>query len=243
MGCSAFSSLIFKWPIGRVIFSAFAGSLSILLLSLRKLDKLENQAEEASLIGCDLFVSGTFAIGTYLWFVAVTSIPLALGHRAMTMKLITPPKKPVTKVATDATDEKNQSTNVIDISEDDLNETHEEETITDDAILRRLGMRSKHSEKNKCLQTLRRNYLTAELRKFEALQDIKAPMKPSDRHGCSHSLYRKTWKIQSFLYLIVLTVSSIPSVFSIFFEGRPSPVFWSLGIRGMHGGFAVVLVR
>jgi len=66
-------------------------------------------------------------------------------------------------------------------------------------------------------------------------------MKPSDRHACSHALFQKTWQIQSFLYLILLALASVPAVFSVIFA-NPSPVFWTLAIRAMHGGYAFCLI-
>ena len=259
VGISAFSSLIFKWPIGRVIAVPLIGSISLLLLSWRKFDKIDNHPEEASLIGIDLFVGACYSLSTYLWFIGTMSIPLALGHRAMSIPLNDFLKQLKSNKSNNSNNQtqrkkrcrlscmcfnknkKNQgndsTTAVIDISDNS-----EHDTMTDDTILKRLGMRSRHKEKHQCMQTMKRNTRTVEIRKHEAIQDIKAPMKPSDRIGCSHALYRKTWKIQSFLYLVVLALSSIPSAFSVLFDSRPSPVFWSLGVRVMHGGFAVVLL-
>ena len=264
VGCGVFSNLIFRWPIGRVIFCAFAGGISICLLSFRKFDKIGiEHSEEASILGIDLFVGATFASGTYLWFVAVTSIPLALGHRAMTIELPQPKK-----VGLGSNTKDDNETNIIDLSgsgsktptngkenedgnaNDNVNgntndeenqENQEKKRMNDDTILRRLGMRSRHTEKSKCLQTCRRNFYSRELRKYEAIQDVRSPMKPSDRHACSHSLYKKTWQIQSFLNFILLALSSTPAVFSVILIG-PSPTFWALAIRAMHGGYAFCLV-
>ena len=247
VGCSAFSALIFKWPVGRVIFSGVACGIAILLLALRKFDKIGvEQEEEDSLLGIDMFVGWCWATATYLWFVAVTSIPLALGQRAMMMELPPPRKKKEvlleeneTKVISleSTTEERERKEK----EERKRKEEEEPQRLDDSMILKRLGMRSRHVEKSKCLQKIRRNWRTVELRKYEALQDVKSPMKPSDRIACSHSLFKQTKSIQSFLYLILLSLSCVPAVFSLIFQ-NPSPFFWSLGLRSMHFGYAGVLV-
>jgi hypothetical protein len=262
VGCSAFSALIFKWPIGRTIFSGFASSISLLLLSLRKFDRIENLKEESGLIGIDIFVGVAYSVSTYMWYIGVISAPLALGHRAMTLPLSSLTKNTKsgmknkqrfgccfkiccccrkTKLRSngDKIEENESSSSVIEFLDGEGG--NKEQIMDDDTILRRLGMKKKYVEKTKFIQKIKRSTRKDEIRKHEAIQDIKAPMKPSDRHSCSHVLHQKTWQLQSLLYLLVLGLASVPCVFSIFFESRPSPVFWSLGTRAMHGGFGLVL--
>jgi hypothetical protein len=178
VGCGGFSNLIFRWPIGRFIFATFAGGSSIILMSFRKFDKIgDEHSEEVSLLGIDLFVGSTFAAATYLWFVTVTSVPLALGHRAMALEL-PPPKK--VGLGSNSLSKEEDETNIIDLrgqkeKEQDKREKEKEisKKIDGDAILRRLGMRSQHTEKSMCMQAIRRNWLKSELRKQEALQDVR----------------------------------------------------------------------
>ncbi len=257
VGCGAFRSLIFKWPIGRVFFSILGGGVCALLLAFRKIDKTSDvlNAEEASLVGIDVFVSACFTGVTYLWMVAITSIPLGFAHHAMSVPI---PPKPKTglgsgsdgaldagAVASD-TGSGSHPTHPGDPEAGDASSTpapepEPEPVLDDDTILKRLGMRSRYRHKYTVLQMLARNYFKDELRKAEAVHDVRAPMKPHDRFACSVALQKSTWAVLSVLYLGVLIVSSSPTVLSVMF-GLPSGFLWVVAVRAQHGMYSFCLV-
>jgi hypothetical protein len=246
VGCGAFQSLVFKWPIGRVFFSALGGGIAVGLLSFRKLDEttVKNNgvypSEEESLIGVDVFASWCFTASSYLWIVLLTSVPLAYGHKAMSIPLRKRKRaSPRNKSGGDLSDD------VIHLEDPDAAASpkleDEDSALKDDDILKRLGMRSRFKHKRWIVTHLTRNYDKQELRKNDAILDVRSPMKPSDRFTCAVTLQKSTWKVLSVLYLVTLGAAALPSINAMLF-GAPTELFMSFGVRVQHGTYGLVLL-
>ena len=235
IGCGAFQALIFKWPVGRVFFSAVGGATAVALLSFRKLDETSVRdnaypAEEESLIGLDVFASWCFTASSYFWFVLVTSLPIAYTHKAMSAPL--EPSK-LDKNSNEETCDEVRSLEEADPATG--------KRLEDNEILKRLGMRSRYKHKKWIVQHIWRNYSKEELRKSEAILDVRSPMKPSDRLICAVTFQKSTWATQSLVYLLTLGIATVPSISAMLF-GYPTTLLMHYGVTMQHGGYGVMLI-